>query len=152
MCECLICHKQFKTIDPIGPHLNRKHNINNKIYYDMFFKKPGEGICPTCGKETRFLGIGLGYQKHCSAKCAGNNNDTLEKRRKFCKKKYGYDSVCRKGCSIREQMDKDYFERTGYHNPWENPEVRETRKNNYFNETGYYYNTQNPEVMKYSRK
>lgn len=60
-----------------------------KEYYDTFIKKPGEGICPICGKETIFLSLTKGYQKHCSSKCAGQDEFTLSIRRQTCLERYG---------------------------------------------------------------
>lgn len=89
MCECKICNRIFKTMDPIGPHLSRIHNTSIKEYYDTFIKKLGEGICPICGKETIFLSLTKGYQKHCSSKCAGQDEFTLSIRRQTCLERYG---------------------------------------------------------------
>ena len=44
---CKICGEQFKNI---GPHMNHKHNISVKEYYDTYFKNESEGICKNCGK------------------------------------------------------------------------------------------------------
>jgi very-short-patch-repair endonuclease len=64
--RCNICRYECKNI---GPHLDHKHNISAKVYYDTYFKKNGDGICPTCNGETKFNNIRTGYGKFCSKKC-----------------------------------------------------------------------------------
>ena len=48
---CKICNEKHD----LRTHL-KVHGITSKEYYDRFIKKPDEGICPVCGKETKFLG------------------------------------------------------------------------------------------------
>ena len=72
---CLICNKKSKRL---GQHVKLSHNIEAKDYYDKYLKKENEGICPMCGKNTPFLGITIGYQKHCCARCGIDNPETRE--------------------------------------------------------------------------
>ena len=46
------------------------------------------GVCPTCGKRTRFITFGKGYEKYCSIKCSCNEERVI-KRKKTCFEKYG---------------------------------------------------------------
>jgi hypothetical protein len=39
--------------------------------------------------------------------------------------RYGYDNVMKNGSPIRTKMMDDYLEKTGYANPWENPQITE---------------------------
>ena len=71
--ECLICNKNILSGCAFSKHIHKTHGILPKDYYDLYLKKPNEGVCPVCGKETPFLKISKGYQKHCSAKCAQND-------------------------------------------------------------------------------
>lgn len=151
MFKCKICNRIFKTIDPIGPHLSRIHKINNKTYYDMFLKKPGEGICPICGKETIFLSLTKGYQKHCSSKCAGLDDNTLKLRRNTCLEKYGCDSVFRKECEVYKNFHDEYYKRTGYLMPQANPATVECRIKNNLKKYGCISPQQVPEIRKRSR-
>ena len=68
---CNICNKEFKSI---SRHI-KLHNITAKEYYDRYIKKIDEGICPVCEKETPFLSFSKGYQTHCCAKCAQNDEN-----------------------------------------------------------------------------
>lgn len=71
--NCLICGKKYKNKNALGKHLYYSHNIHTKEYYDKYIRKPGEGICPACGKETTFRGD-WSYLKFCSHKCASQNS------------------------------------------------------------------------------
>jgi hypothetical protein len=73
--KCEICGREFENYKSLARHL-RTHKMTSKDYYDKFFKKEGEGICPVCGKETSFINLRKGYCKFCSKECAksGENN------------------------------------------------------------------------------
>ena len=57
------------------------HYLHNDYFFNL-------GICPNCGKRTRFLTFGKGYEKYCSVKCSCNEKRN-EKRKKTCLEKYG---------------------------------------------------------------
>ncbi len=67
---CQICKEQFRSIRHLASHIRIKENMELKIYFDKYMKKPDEGICPICGKETEFLSLSHRYNKHCCKKCA----------------------------------------------------------------------------------
>ena len=73
---CKICN----TTQDLRTHL-KVHNITAKEYYDHYLKKSdSEGICPVCGKKTKFLGISQGYRIWCSNKCHQNDPAATVKR------------------------------------------------------------------------
>jgi transcription elongation factor Elf1 len=78
---CKICGKEFENYRSLSHHL-RTHKITSKEYYDKFFKKEGEGVCPVCGKETSFHSINKGYCKFCSNKCANKGKRPSEETKK----------------------------------------------------------------------
>lgn len=69
MYKCIICEYEMKSIDALGLHLKRKHNINAQIYYETFLYKKNEDKCKICGNSTRFLSLNRGYMSTCSFKC-----------------------------------------------------------------------------------
>lgn len=85
---CFICNKEYDGIRGLASHIRRTHNINQKEYYDKYMKQKSENICPTCGKETPFLGLS-GYAKHCNQKCANNDAIILKTKQETCIKRYG---------------------------------------------------------------
>jgi len=88
MYKCLICNLDICN-KGFGSHIKNKHNMNGKEYYDLYLKRENENICPVCGKETPFLKISKGYQKHCSISCSQKDKETLEKINKTRQKRYG---------------------------------------------------------------
>lgn len=87
MIKCLLCQLELVSNKSYPGHLTAKHDMNTKTYYDMFFRKENEGICPICGKETRFINISKGYKQFCSLKCATPH--IQEKCKETLQNKYG---------------------------------------------------------------
>lgn len=125
--RCLICGKECTKLG-ISRHVT-SHNISTKEYYDLYLKKPNEGICPICKKETNFLGISYGYRQHCSVSCKNkdiniyntfrDNNpqkieEIRERTKQTCLKKYGNEYVIAtpkikdKISNIQKSKLKDY--------------------------------------------
>lgn len=83
---CLIDNTEHKSIISLCRYL-KKLGIANKDYYDAYLKSDGDGICPSCGMETKF--IKFSYYKFCCNKCASAYNNsgkyerTDETRRKI---------------------------------------------------------------------
>lgn len=84
---CKICANEVYD-DNFAKHV-KLHNIKIKEYYDKFIKKENEGFCLTCGKETNFYTLKIGYRKYCSLKCSANNKNTIVLRKKTKFEKYG---------------------------------------------------------------
>jgi G:T-mismatch repair DNA endonuclease (very short patch repair protein)/uncharacterized C2H2 Zn-finger protein len=78
--KCEICNKEFKDIKGLSVHLVKNHGYttdDKKIYYDKYFKKTDEGICPFCGNTARFMDLTRGYHKICGSKeCLGKTRAT----------------------------------------------------------------------------
>jgi hypothetical protein len=106
---CQICGKECVDTQGLTSHAFKKHGLTSKEYYDKFIRKPGEGICPTCGKETKFIKFGRGYKKHCNYSCS--SADPIANKQRY------------------NTYIKTYFEKTGYKNSSQNPEVQEKRFN-----------------------
>jgi len=86
---CKMCKTQTDlTIDSFSRyHLKKYHNIGMKEYYDMFIRKDGEGICPECGKETKFESYYREYRHFCSVDCGKSSKLTTEKISKSFEKR-----------------------------------------------------------------
>lgn len=76
--NCLICNREFSTRKSLSKHVHFIHHRTAKEYYDSFLKKSSDGICATCGRPTRFLGI-QGYVEHCCNSCAQKDPKVLQK-------------------------------------------------------------------------
>ena len=55
-------------------------------YYNDITKCP---VCNFCGNKVEFISFTKGYKKFCSAKCSANSDETRNKAKKTCLKKYG---------------------------------------------------------------
>lgn len=68
---CKICNEKLSgknrmvVTKLVQNHLKKKHFISSKDYFDKYMKKEDEGICPQCGKETKFLGLYQRYYRFC---------------------------------------------------------------------------------------
>lgn len=108
---CKICNKKFSNIQGLSKHIGAQHKeISKKQYYLQYIKINDNYICPICGKETPFLGLSYGFQKHCSSKCAGKDENTILKREnnnliKFGTK-YNFQSEQFKECAKQTKLEK----------------------------------------------
>lgn len=91
MIVCKICGYSTENKQSFNSHIAHKHHIKSKEYYDKFLKQPDEGICPSCGKETKFRDMWYGYNKHCSARCIPLDPAIQEKMKQTCQERYGTD-------------------------------------------------------------
>ena len=87
---CKICSYESPTSRGLGCHIKKNHKITTKDYYDKYFKKPNEGICEVCGKETKFASIPEGYKRVCSVSCGQKHPETRAKIESTNIEKYGY--------------------------------------------------------------
>lgn len=123
---CKICNKKFNSHIPSAFHLTKMHNMTIKDYYDKFYKKENEGICPVCGKSTKFIRFVEGYRVFCSSKCAANYLETIEKRKATNFKKIG---VCfpLQNESIKNKTKNTILEKYGVENPSQIQDVKDKK-------------------------
>lgn len=77
--KCLICNHESPNYRGLGNHIRKAHKISVKDYYDKYLKKPGEDICPVCGKFNKFININDGYYRTCSVSCGQKHPDTRKR-------------------------------------------------------------------------
>ena len=70
--KCEACQESFDSYNLLYTHTKKIHKLNGKEYYDKFLKKPGEGKCLNCGKETKLHNNNWGYLKYCCLKCSSD--------------------------------------------------------------------------------
>lgn len=74
----LYCDLDGKYYSKVGiVRIIKKFGLEPKDYYDDHFKVDGEGICPNCGKFTRFAKFS--YRKFCNQKCSSQYNQNTTK-------------------------------------------------------------------------
>lgn len=120
---CKICNKEFKTIFSFTGHL-RNHSMTSKQYYDKYVKEEGEGICPTCGKETNFNSFTEGYHKFCSISCLNKSDYHKEKSKETSLRKWGvpYPKQSKEYIELLREYNLEKF---GYEWAIATPDVRE---------------------------
>ena len=130
MNTCKICGFVAQSPRGVVFHSMKQHNIDRQQYYDMFYKRDGEGICPVCGKPTAFKGLTKGYHEHCSVHCALIDPNVKDKYKTTIQKHYGVDHPMHS----RELADKQkstLLDRYGVVNSMKNPEsVAKMRQTN----------------------
>lgn len=84
---CKICNEEFNSLKGLTTHVNAKHSLNAKEYYDKYLKKEDEGKCSVCGNETTYRNAGTGYLKTCSVECRNLSNEFRDKQSKAKKGK-----------------------------------------------------------------
>lgn len=146
MVKCRICEKKCTTARGLSLHI-KTHKINPKEYYDKFLKKEGEGICPECGKETRFKGLGKGYHVHCSYVCVGISDKVKKKIKQTCLKKYGVENPSQSN-SIKEKKARTCLKHYGVENPSQSKKIIEKKKQTCLSNFGVEYPAQSDEIMK----
>lgn len=121
---CEICHKEFINFKGLGSHISQHHHIKSKEYYDKYLKQNGEGICSTCGKETPFLKLSKGYQKHCSLSCGSKDSETLLKVIATRKERFGVENFF-------QNKDIQYKAEQKSHSDEANEKKKQTSLNHY---------------------
>ena len=111
--ECPVCHLIIKSsskrllMSRFTKHIINVHHMTPKEYYDQYEKKPGEGICPECGKETRFLTIAKGYAIYCNdCKLIAAN----KKKQELVEKNQEFRKNYKEKIDKREEFIKNYIQ------------------------------------------
>ena len=141
---CKICGKEFKDYNGFGHHIKPIHNITNQQYYDIYLKKPNEGIChcENCNNITKFYGLSSGYADFCSIKCVNSSSSHKSHIAKTKEERYGDPNYSnrqqykqtmleRYNCShnwsgkARESVQRTWINKYGVDNPWKNVAIQE---------------------------
>lgn len=164
--NCKICEFTSRTLGGLQSHISHTHKLSSKEYYDRYLKRDAEGVCPVCGKQTRYINMRVGYLDHCSFRCVGNDIEVQEKKaetklrlygsvtynnqektRKTCEERYGTSNVlaCKE---IREKSKKTWLNNYGVDNPSKAPEVIKKISETNLQNHGVPWVMQNDEILK----
>jgi hypothetical protein len=95
--ECKICNAHVKNARGLAQHLKNQHGTSVKHVYDKHYKKSGEGFCNTCGDETTFRGMNVGYLEFCSIKCRSIDPVIRQKLTNYAKgKKQSQETIAKR--------------------------------------------------------
>jgi len=126
MFKCEICGLEFKSIIGISNHIARTHKLKIEDYY-LKHINPEKGTCKTCGKNTRFCNLRLGYNKFCSKKCSGMHPETIQKSMNTCMKNFGVEHSMQSP-EVREKSMNTCLKNFDVKNPMQNLEVKKRHK------------------------
>ena len=141
---CKICGEQIEH----RRHFKNVHKITYQEYYDEYLKQDGEGICPTCGKPTNFIGGYYGgYAKYCSYRCSTLGTDTQEKRKATCQIKYGVDHHLQSKEIIKKQIETNK-QKYGVKFVSQSQEIKDKIKQSFINHYGVDNNMKSDEGRK----
>ena len=146
--KCVICGQEYNNRTSFCNHINKKHQLDKKTYYDLYLKKIDEGICKYngCNNPTSFINIEVGYKDCCCLEHtnlyrygvksnlnfkeikekAQKNSHTAEANQKGLKTRidrYGGSGFSSK--SIRKKIETTNLEKYGVKNVFSNKQVRE---------------------------
>lgn len=96
MFKCELCDKEFEYCSALSNHISYHHKqITKEEYYKQYIMKSTDsnGICPVCGKNTKFLGLSCGYRTHCSKKCSTLDLKVQNKKNNTLIAKYGTTNI-----------------------------------------------------------
>ena len=129
MLNCIICNQHIDSTKGIAKHLKIKHNMTTKQYYDTYIKSENEGICPICGKPTKYYNFTRGYNTHCSTRCSSLDPIVQQKLKQTNQSLYNVDvgfqtELCIKNSHSEETMKK--HKQTMLHNGWKRSKLEET--------------------------
>lgn len=125
MIKCELCNREFESLRSLGLHLSHSHKeFSHKEYYDKYLKNDSDGICPVCGKPTKWKGGLQGYARTCSISCGQKHPETRQKMSETNLERYGaanpYGSK-----QIRDKIKKTNLEHIGVENPFQQPVVKQ---------------------------
>jgi len=160
--KCSICNIEVSN-KGISSHLRRRHQTSNQEYYDQFIKKLNEGICPICGKATKFDTILTGYRKYCSTRCLNLDPETRAKIEKTSIERYGVKcnlnlEETKKKANINSQSKesktkraKTNVEKYGTENVYASEQVKEKIRQTNLERYGVDYSWQSDDVKEKSK-
>lgn len=146
--KCKICGREFKNIVALLIHVSENHKIKSKEYYDTYFKKENEGICPVCGKETNYKSFSTGYTKYCPC-CTFKSDEVKDKIKKTNLNRLGVEWPTQSK-DIQEKIKKVSLERYGVDNPAKSQEVKDKVKKTNLEKYGKEYYSQTDEYREHS--
>ena len=144
MYNCKICNTEFNTIKELSNHIKYKEHLKVKDYYDTYIKQENEGICPCCGKPTKFNCLEYGYKHHCSYKCSNSDKEVQAKQQATTIKHYGVPHPAQSK-QIIDKMHKTCIDLYGASNGHGEIQKEQMRQNNLTN-YGVEYSWQREDV------
>jgi len=139
---CQICNMEFKNNRGLSCHIRQKH-LTLPEYYDTYIGDHGK--CKMCDKETKFVGLNIGYRIYCSCKCAMADQETKDKAKITNLKIYGVEHPSQ----IKDVFDKKiatWMKNYGVTNPMKDPIISKKCSDSCMDNNGVPYPYQNEKI------
>ena len=170
--QCKICGYETTNHQSFNSYITHAHHIKSKEYYDTYLKQQDEGICKTCGKPTKFIGMWKTpvYRSFCCNSCAQRNSEIQNKKKETSNLHFGVDHPMKSQIIqdkikniMREKYNADNFRSSEYgkallkqiwmkhygvDNPAKAEEVKESIRQTNRERYGCDWVFQNPEIQK----
>jgi hypothetical protein len=143
MVKCEICGIECKNILGLATHIAIKHK-NSEEYYLKYINLV-KGVCKTCGKHTKFIGISKGYKSHCGYVCACNDEDVKKKKEDTNIKIFGCKHPSQNE-DIKRKKETTNMKNRGCNHPFQSEEVKDKSKETNMRNRGCEYPSQSEEV------
>lgn len=116
--KCSICNKECKNLNALSSHITKSHkDISHKYYYDTYMSlSKTNNICQTCGKETPFINLAVGYKKHCNRVCSNKDQTIINIRHETLSNTFGHPFS---RPEILEKCKMTCIEKYGVNNPYQ---------------------------------
>lgn len=141
--DCKICGVTSKTIGGLQSHIAHTHKLSSKEYYDTYLWDRKSGVCPICGKPTKYVNMRIGYLKYCSHRCVCDSSEVQEQKAKTKLRLYGSATY-----NNPEKAKRTCEERYGVFNPQACEEIREKSRQTWLTKYGVDNPSKAPEVIK----
>jgi len=141
--KCEICGKEFEHFKGLSSHVWQIHNIKKEEYYLKYIGI--KGVCKICGKDTKFIGLRIGYNKFCGPKCSNMHPETKQKCIDTFIKKYGCKSSnqCEE---VKNRKKETCLKNWNCENPSQNKEIRNRQEETCLKNHGVRHACQNKEI------
>lgn len=108
MFKCEICDREFKSLKGLAAHIAQLGDHPTlEEYYNLYLKTDENiGKCATCGKNTTFMNLKIGYCVYCSIDCGAKNPATKDKKKRTCLDRFGETT------NLKTQETKDKIKET----------------------------------------
>ena len=120
-----------------------KLKFKEKMYH--YYNDIPTNMRCTCGESLNLISFTNGYTKHCSQKCAHNDEKTIKKTKKTLLKKYGVDNP-QKSKRIRNKTYKTNLLKFGVEHPAQSRNIQEKMKKTNFKRLGVEFPAQDKNV------
>lgn len=105
---------KYKFVLNVINYLNNRYADSDSLYESIariYNKIEHRPVCKQCGGILRYQNLTTPFNLFCSRKCSNNNEETKQRLKETCMKKYGVDNTAKAECVkavYRKHMEEKY--------------------------------------------